>query len=256
MNRITYMNVLRASLLSILPITFAYSAEPKSIQKLAIEKTTAEPTHLTTRIQWIKYPHIQYKTEDLANYDRSAIVRVEADDLGNIVKTNIQESTGLKYLDRKITTAIQAAKVKPYLKDGMAIPVIGYQTFTLKLDQSEDKTLTQNQCQYSFSSKNWMNQQRNKSVPFEYSQQPQLNITDDLLKNKDRVIKFKFKVNKQGNVIHFKFKKRSGVNAIDLMVLEAVSNAKVKTSRNYKTLWIYKKSTLNDEIQFKLNECR
>ena len=244
------------SLLMTLPITATYSADNTSTKKLAVQKVTAEPAHLTTRIQWIKYPQVQYKSEDLENLDRSAIIRIRADETGKVIATEIQESTGLKALDQKLVNAVHAAKVKPYIKNGTALEIIGYQTFTLKMDDSEDKAPRKNECTYTFSSKNWLKQEKNKSVPFEYQQQPQLKLDENLLKNQDRLVKFKFKVDKHGDVSNVQLKKRSGVNALDQQVIEAVSNAKVTTRRSYKTLWIYKKSTLNDQIEFKVNKCQ
>lgn len=41
-------------------------------------------------------------------------------------------------------------------------------------------------------------------------------------------MKFKFKVNKQGEVTQVKLKKLSGVNAIDQAVYNALSNSKVE----------------------------
>lgn len=250
MKRLAYL-----ALLMTLPITATYSAESSMVKKLAVEKLTAEPAHLTTRIQWIKYPQLQFKSEDLASHDRSAIIRIRADETGRVIATEVQESTGLKALDQKIVAAVTAAKVKPYSKNGTALEIIGYQTFTLKLADSEDNAAPKAECSYRFESKNWLKQQKDQSVPFTYLQQPQLQLAEGLLKNQDRVVKFKFNVDKHGDVTQVKLKKRSGVNAIDQQVIEAVQHSQVAVKRSYKTLWIYKSSSLNDEIQFKVNAC-
>ena len=76
-----------------------------------------------------------------------------------------------------------------------------------------------------------------------------------LLNDQDRVVKFKFKVDQQGDVTQVKLKKRSGVNAIDQQVIEAVQHSQVAVKRSYKTLWIYKKSTFKDELHFQVNAC-
>ena len=68
-------------------------------------------------------------------------------------------------------------------------------------------------------------------------------------------MKFKFKVDKQGEVTQVKLKKLSGVNAIDQAVYNALSNSKVELKRTASTLWMYKKHTLKDEIQFKMDDC-
>ncbi|OTG67306.1 TonB family protein [Acinetobacter silvestris] len=249
MNRTLYLAVLMC-----LPITALQSA-PQQLPTINVQAENETP-HLTTRIQWIKFPQLQYQSADLANQDRSAIVRVYADKTGNVIKSDIQESTGLKALDQKLVSAVRNAKVKPHIKDGAALDIIGFQTFTLKVDDSEDKRSNKNNCTYTFASKNWLKQENNKSVPFKYTQQPSLQLDESLLKGQDRLIKFKFKVNKHGEVSRVKLKKRSGINALDQHVIDAISNVKIITNRSYKTLWIYKKSTLNDEIQFKLDECR
>ena len=246
------------SLLMMLPITATYSAEASPVKKLAVEKLTAEPTHLTTRISWLKYPQLQFKTEDLANHDRSAIIRIRADETGQVIATEVQESTGLKALDQKILTAVRTARVKPYSKNGTALEMIGYQTFTLKLADSEDNDAHKPQCSYGFESNNWLKQQKQQkqqSVPFTYLQQPQLQLAEVLLNDQDRVVKFKFKVDQQGDVTQVKLKKRSGVNAIDQQVIEAVQHSQVAVKRSYKTLWIYKKSTFKDELHFQVNAC-
>lgn len=250
MKRLAYL-----SLLMILPITTTYSAESATVKKIAVEKLTAEPAHLTTRIQWIKYPQLQFKSEDLANHDRSAIIRIRADETGRVIATEVKESTGLKFLDQKIIAAVTLAKVKPYSKNGTTLEMVGYQTFTLKLDDSEDNPSRKSQCSYSFESKNWLRQQKHQSVPFTYLQQPQLQLAEVLLNDQDRVVKFKFKVDQQGDVTQVKLKKRSGVNAIDQQVIEAVQHSQVAVKRSYKTLWIYKKSTFKDEIHFEVNGC-
>ena len=49
-----------------------------------------------------------------------------------------------------------------------------------------------------------------------------------------------------------KIKKGSGVYDLDQKVIQAISKAKVDVPRKY---WIYKKSNLKDEIQFKQDGC-
>ncbi|WP_445116443.1 TonB family protein [Acinetobacter sp. WZC-1] len=251
MNRLSYL-----TLLMCLPLTTIHAAEPSRIKRLTTETITAEPAHLTTRIQWIKYPHLQYKIEELAGQDRSAIIRIQADKTGHVVGTTVQESTGVKALDQKLIAAVSQAKIKPHLQNGTAQSVIGYQNFTLKLKDSADQANARQPCVYHFDSANWLRQQQNKSVPFSYRQQPQLQIHETALKNSTRVVKVKFRVNKQGEVTHVKLKKRSGVNAIDQQVIEALSHSQVQVNRTAATLWLYKKSTLSDEIQFKAGSCQ
>lgn len=241
------------SLLMCFAATATHSKESTDTKKLAVQTVTAEPAHLTTRIQWVKFPQVQYDDGDLNHRDRFAIVRVKADESGKVTSASVQESTGIKKLDQILLKAVYSAKTKPFKKDGNHLSMIGYQAFSLKLnDGAEDNS----QCEILGISKNWAKQQKDKSAAFEYLKQPDITIEKDILKNQNRVIKFKFKVNKHGDVKKVELKKHSGVNAIDQQVIEAVSNSKVLTHRTASTLWMYKKSRLSDEISFKIENCQ
>ncbi|MEQ4563114.1 MAG: energy transducer TonB, partial [Acinetobacter sp.] len=89
--------------------------------------------------------------------------------------------------------------------------------------------------------------------PFRYIEQPSLQVDRDELKGKDRYVRLSFKVDKAGNVTRVKIKKGSGIYALDEKVMQAVMGAKVEVS---KTLWLYKKSTLSDKINFSLDACQ
>lgn len=241
------------SLLMCFAVSTAHSKENTNTKKLATQITTAEPAHLTTRVEWVKFPQFQYDDADLNGHERHAIVRVKADETGKIIQASVQESTGVKKLDQILLKAVYAAKTKPFHKDGSAHSVIGYQAFSLKPNADENDKV---QCHIDGISKNWTRQLKDKSVGFAYVNQPEVQVDQDLLKNQDRAVKFKFKVDKQGNIKEVKLKKLSGVNALDQEVVEAVSHAKVHTQRSARTLWIYKKSTLTDQIEFNLNNCK
>ena len=241
--------ILCFSLLISLPLTATYSATAKAPKQLSVQKSAALPAHLTTRIQWTKFPHPSYKNEDLKEQNRSAIIRIYADETGSISKASVQESTGLTHLDDLLIKAIREAHVKPYVENDTALPQIGYQTFSLKLSQEDDAEV----CQYSFNSENWQAQQHNKKAPFSYRAQPDLNLDSEQLNGHNRAVKFTFKVNKQGDVKKVKVKKGSGIYALDQQIVRAVSNTKVDVPRKY---WIYKKSTLKDEIKFDLAQCQ
>lgn len=247
--------VLVLSCLLYLPI---YSHSAERLPTIEVQGSTAESSdsqYLTTRIQWIKFPQVSYQTADLKNENRSAIIRVQTDKTGKVVDADVQESTGLRTLDQTLIHAVEQAKVKPVQKNGKAVPIIGYQTFTLSLNNAEDRVSQTKQCTYQFNSKNWIKQEKDKSVAFSYLKQPSLALDPSLLKNKDRVVKFKFKLNKQGEISQVKLTKRSGVNALDQQVIEAVEHAQVSVKRSYRTLWIYKKSSFSDQIQFKKDDC-
>lgn len=228
-----------------------YSKSPSqdnSVPKLTIQRSTAESAHLTTRIQWVKFPRVNYSDADLKGLDRFAIVRVKADESGRVISATVKESTGLKNLDDLLIQAVLKAKTKPAQKNGNAVSMVGYQSFSLNLSQD-----TAERCHFKFDSKNWLKQQAEQKTPFRYQTQPELDISTDNLKNYDRTVKFTFKADKHGNIQKAQISQGSGRYALDQQVLEAVQNVKVDVPRQY---WIFKKSHLKDEIQFKLNECK
>lgn len=237
------------SLLLCIPIAHTHAKETATNVQLAPQKSSALPAHLTTRLQWARTPQLEYSDNDLNHQDRAAIVRVVSDESGQVTQATIQESTGIAKLDQMLTNAAKAAQIKPFVVDGSAIPTIGYQAFTLKLTQP----LNSNDCIYTFNSENWFKQQQDQPVPFRYLKQPVLQVDREELKSKDRLVKFKFKVDKTGQVTRIKIKKGSGIYALDEKIMQAVSAASVEVP---KTLWIYKKSTLKDQIQFKLDNCQ
>ncbi|MDN5510787.1 TonB family protein [Acinetobacter sp.] len=244
--------ILCFSLLLSLPFSAVYSAAPKAAKQLAVQKSAALPAHLTTRIQWTKFPRPNYKNEDLKDQNRSAIIRIYADETGSITKASVQESTGLAHLDNLLMNAVREAHVKPHIENDTATPLIGYQTFSLKLGQEDEDAEA---CPYQFESKNWQAQQQNRKTPFSYQTQPQLDIESELLNGHNRSVKFTFKVNKHGDVKKVKVKQGSGIYALDQQVVQAVSNSQVTVKRTANTLWLYKKSSFKDEIKFDLNHC-
>lgn len=233
--------------------TATFSKDNSATQKLAVQTVTAEPAHLTTRIDWIQFPKLKYEDADLNGRDRAAIVRIKANEAGHVIEATVQESTGIKKLDQLLIKSVFAAQTKPFQQNNNRLSVIGYQSFILKLKENDNG---QQECAITGISKQWQRQQQQKSVGFEYVAQPSVQIESSLLKNQNRVVKFKFKVDKQGDVSRVKLNKRSGVNAIDQQVIEALEKTQVKTHRTASTLWIYKKSKLSDEISFKVDHCK
>lgn len=226
--------------------TTAYSSENIKSSLLATQITVAEPAHLTTRIQWIEFPKITFDNTELKSQDRYAIVRIKADETGNVVDAAVKESTGIQKLDQMLLKAVYAAKPKPIVKNGNKLSIIGYQTFSLKLnDESEN-------CLLEFNSKTWQAQQRQEKTAFTYLSQPQLNISVTDLNEHDRKVNFKLKVNKHGNVKNVKIEKGSGVYTLDQALKQALLETQVQVPRQY---WIYKKSKLKDEIEFKQDDC-
>lgn len=241
--------------ISMLPI-YAHSTD--KLPKITVHATTVDqndPQHLTTRLQWVKFPQISYLAHELNNQDRSAIIRVQTDLSGNVVDAEVQEGTGIRALDQKLVQAVKQAKIKPFKKNGKAVAIVGYQTFSLNLENAEDRQQSKSKCTYHFNSENWIKQEKNKSVAFRYLKQPELSLEQNQLKYKDRVVKFRFKVNQQGEIQQVKLTKHSGVNAIDQQVVEAVEHSKVEVKRTYRNLWIYKPSNFSDEVHFNMKDC-
>ena len=237
--------ILALALLSI-PLSLAYSAEVKT-QQLAPQKSAALSAHLTTRINWSQFPKPNYQNDDLNGQDRSAILRIYADETGQVTKAQVQESTGIKKLDEVLIKAVYAAKVKPEQRQETLVPIIGYQVFNL--NYQEDGTEI---CQYDFNSKIWQAQQNQQKVDFRYVNQPVLVLSEDELNAHNCRVAFKLKVNNKGQVKKVNISKGSGVYAVDQKVKAALQASNVKVARKY---WLYKPNTLKDEITFKLNAC-
>ena len=246
---IDHMKPLFLLALSTLPFHLSHAAQPPL--ELTIQKSSAQSAHLTTRIQWVDFPKPQYKNSDLNQQNRAAIIRVYADETGDVTKATVQETTGIKALDEKLVNAVLQAKVKPFIEDDTALAVIGYQVFNLNLTPDDAEA-----CNYSFDSKNWRAQQQQQKVPFQYQAQPTLALESSQLNGHDRQIKFSFKADKHGNIKKPKIIKGSGIYALDQQVLQAVANSKVSVKRTASRLWLYKKSKFKDAIEFDLNACR
>jgi TonB family protein len=225
------------------PFTLTYSAEAKTTQ-LSPQKSAALPAHLTTRINWSQFPKPSYQNQDLKGQDRSAILRIYADETGQVTKAQVQESTGIKHLDDVLIKAVYAAQVKPHQIKDVTLPIIGYQVFNLAYQEDGSEI-----CQYEFDSKAWQNQQKSG---FRYLSQPSLQLNENELNAHNRRVQFKLKVNNQGQVKKVKITKGSGIYAIDQKVKAALQASNVKVARKY---WLYKPNTLKDEIVFKLNTC-
>ena len=246
---IDHMKPLFLLALSTLPFHLSHAAQPPL--ELTIQKSSAQSAHLTTRIQWLDFPKPQYKNSDLNQQNRAAIIRVYADETGEVTKATVQETTGIKALDEKLVNAVLQAKVKPFMEDDTALAVIGYQVFNLNLTPDDAEA-----CNYTFDSKNWRAQQQQQKVPFQYQAQPTLALDSTQLNGHDRQIKFSFKADKHGNIKKPKIIKVSGIYELDQQVLQAVANSKVSVKRTASRLWLYKKSKFKDAIEFDLNACR
>lgn len=234
--------------LSTLPVHLSHAAQPPL--ELSIQKSSAQSAHLTTRIQWVDFPKPQYKNSDLNQQNRAAIIRIYADETGDVTKASVQESTGLKALDEKLVNAVLQAKIKPFVEDGTASAIIGYQVFNLNLTPDDAEA-----CNYTFDSKNWLAQQQQQKVPFQYQAQPTLALDSTQLNGHDRQVKFNFKTDKHGNIKKPKITKGSGIYELDQQVLQAVADSKVSVKRTASTLWLYKKSKFKDAIEFDFESC-
>lgn len=246
---IDHMKPLFLLALSTLPFHLSHAAQPPL--ELTIQKSSAQSAHLTTRIQWVDFPKPHYKNSDLNQKNRAAIIRVYADETGDVTKATVQETTGLKALDEKLVNAVLQAKVKPFMEDDTALAVIGYQVFNLNLTPDDAEA-----CNYSFDSKNWRAQQQQQKVPFQYQAQPKLALDSTQLNDHDRQIRFSFKADKHGNIKKPKIIKGSGIYELDQQVLQAVANSRVSVKRTASTPWLYKKYKFKDAIEFDLNACR
>ena len=241
--------ILCLSLLVSVPFTTLFSAPTKTHQ-LPAQNIDVAPAHLTTRLNWSIFPKPIYANEDLKQRDRAAIIRVAANAKGKITDASVEESTGIDALDRILIQAVKKAEVKPHTENGEAKAIIGYQAFNLRVKGNTPE------CDFNFDSKVWNAQNADKKTAFKYVAQPNLDINSSELKQHDRQIKFNFKVDKHGQVKKVKIKQGSGIYALDQKVVQALRNSQISVKRTASTLWVYKKSSFKDEIQFKLNSCK
>ena len=105
--------------------TMAHSQTVETVAKLGVQTMMAEPAHLTTRIEWVKFPKVDFQDSDLSGRDRVAIVRVKTNESGKVVEASIKESTGLAKLDQKLVNAVFKSKTKPFVKEGNELSIIG-----------------------------------------------------------------------------------------------------------------------------------
>ncbi|TCM66739.1 TonB family protein [Acinetobacter calcoaceticus] len=252
MKKILPFTVLISCGLSFTSLACAEQAAVNTQKPNTVESTNLAP-HLATRLQWIKFPQPKYDVADLEQQDRSAIVRIHADAQGKVTQASIQESSGLKNLDLELINAVTVAQIKPFKKNGIAMSTVGYQTFSFKAQDviTADQD-TQQMCQYTLNSKTWQRQLKNKSVDFEYLEAPQLSLQLQPDAFKPHSIKVKFKVNAQGDVTQAKLKKGTGIPSVDQEIINTILKAQVKV---HKTLWLYKKSKLEDQLQLQAEQC-
>lgn len=130
------------------------------------------------------------------------MVRIYANEHGQIKQAAIQDSTGYQQLDQLLLNAVKSAEVKPHIENKTALPIIGYQVFNLKLTEQDQEF-----CEYSFNSKNWQAQQKHQKTKFQYVNQPELNVDTDLLNGHDRKVEFKIKANSKGEIKKINIKK-------------------------------------------------
>jgi TonB family protein len=242
--------ILCATLLMSLPFVAVSAAMTKTAPQLPTRTIDVQAAHLTTRIEWTQFPKLNYSNADLQGQDRSAVIRIYANAQGQIEQASIQDSTGFAPLDQLLLSAVKAAEVRPYMENKTALPVIGYQVFNLQLMENE-----QNDCVYSFNSKNWQAQQQGQPTRFQYLSRPVLELDTEQLKGYDRKLGFKIKANRKGQIEKVKIQKGSGNYVLDQQVFSALKGTQISTQRLARTLWLYKPSSFKDEIEFKLAEC-
>ncbi|ANF82471.1 hypothetical protein A3K93_09880 [Acinetobacter sp. NCu2D-2] len=226
----------------------ATSTYADKIHQLPSQSIQVSSAHLTTRIEWQKFPHIKINDSDLKDSPRSAVVRIHANTQGKVNHAEIQDSTGLKALDQKIIQAVLNARVKPHIENDIAMPIIGYQVFNLKPSEEHEA------CQYTFNSQLWQKQQKNPKAQFQYLEQPNLHISTLDLKGSDRKIIYKMKL-KHDQIQSIKIIQGSGIYTLDQQFKSDLQGTKVRIKAKASHLWLYKPRQIKDQITFKLTSC-
>src|SRR5690606_40227326 len=72
-------------------------------------------------------------------------------------------------------------------------------------------------------------------------------------RSSDLKVKFKMKLNREGQVKSVKIRQGSGRYEVDQQVIAALKGTEIRSKRLASTLWLYKPSSLKDEIEFKLD---
>lgn len=114
-------------------------AEPKAAPTTSPPATSkAEPQFKyvdfdNDGVQWKKQPVVSFDNSELRNANRSLLLQIEANEKGEITAVKVLQSSGIAFVDAKVSRAVRAAKLKPYLENGVAYPVKAKQLFNFKL---------------------------------------------------------------------------------------------------------------------------
>lgn len=129
------MKPLLITILFLLPLQ---SFADNSISTFATAQKVKVAPKLNTYPEWDKAPQInlrQLKKLTPALYQVN--VAMQADPQGNITAYSLTKSSGDAKVDQLVKDAIQHAKFKPYLENGVAYPFIAEQPFEIELKKAK-----------------------------------------------------------------------------------------------------------------------
>ena len=84
-------------------------------------------------VQWKTEPKVTFDDSELRGANRTLLVQIEANEKGQITAVKVLQSSGVAFVDAKVLRAVRAAKLKPYLENGVAYAVKAKQLFNFKL---------------------------------------------------------------------------------------------------------------------------
>lgn len=206
-------------------------------------------------VQWSRSPKPSYTNRELQGKNRELSIKIYVSETGAIEKTEVLKSSGIEALDLKIQRAVRSAKFKPYTENGIRYRFIAEQPFSLQFNPDGDydpRYNSNDQCSYSFQSKNLSAQQKRINTKFEYDSKPQLKILKSELEGKDRSLDVEFKLSRKNKISDLAVINSSGLKEIDDKVIDAITKTKITAPRKF---YQFYKLKFTDQIYFNLKDC-
>ena len=206
-------------------------------------------------ISWEKPPRITFTEQDIKRSSRKLMIQIYASEQGLIKKTKVIESSGSPSLDAKIEQAVKEAKLKPYIENGIAYPIIAIQPFVLSLPykNSRKKNTDDINHECELISQNWLAQEKGQPTSFHYQSKPALTVSKWELADKNRYLNISFKLSKQNKISNVRIIDSNTDSNFNEMVLASIQRAQATAPRKF---YQFYKLKFTDRIDFKAQECK